>query len=257
MRSPSAATGHAMRKLLVALAFAVLAVVAGLGWMRPREAAPPAPPPATPTPAPTSTLSAKDRLAAAVAVAFKDGRARTDEGGQRYTFDDDKLVDTPFGPVLISEGSVVDPGHASAGRIDIAYLRPEGDGFTLVRNYPAAAIAGSFGRLSSWQVDDRFADMPTLRTEGGFTGQGITCSAVVLTELRPTGPVEMAQVPIGVDNTGSGLPGADDSVEGSFTDISRNQGFAVRYAGSKAFTDRWERKGDRYVLIGPSQVPEC
>lgn len=257
MRSPSAATGRAMRRLLVALAFAVLAVVAVLGWMRPREAAAPAPVAATPTPSPTPSLSAKDRLAAAVAVAFKDGRERTDEGGQRYTFDDDKLVDTPFGPVLISEGSVVDPGHASAGRIDIAYLRAEGKSFALVRNYPAAAIAGSFGRLSGWEVDDRFADMPTLRTEGGFTGQGITCSAVVLTELRPTGPVEMAQVPIGVDNTGSGLPNADDSVEGSFTDIRPNQGFAVRYSGSKAFIDRWERKGDRYVLTGPSQVPEC
>lgn len=246
-----------MRKLLLVFAFVVLAGVAVWGWMHPRDAPPPPPVAARPTPSPTPAVSPQDRLAAAVAVAFKDGRARTDEGGQRYTFDDDKLLDTSFGPVLISEGSAVDPGHASAGRIDIAYLRPEGTGFALVRNYPAAAIAGSFGRLSSWQVDDRFADMPTLRTEGGFTGQGITCSAVVLTELRPTGPVEMAQVPIGVDNTGSGLPGADDSVEGSFTDIRRNQGFAVRYSGSKAFTDRWERKGDRYVPIGPSQVPEC
>lgn len=209
-------------------------------------------PVATPT-----ALPAGERLAAAVAATFPRGVALSDDDGERFTFTTHRLIDAPFGPVLVSEGQGVDPAHVTAGRLDIAYLRAEGPGFVVVRRYPAAVRIGSFGRMSEWSASDRFADVPTLVAEGGFTGQGYTCGAAALTELRPTGPAEVASIRTLYDDSGASVDEPATTIEGKIAAIERGRGFEVRYTGTRRFTDRWVRRGDGYALAAPSQLPEC
>ncbi len=216
-----------------------------------------------PTPAPSALaspapVSQSARLAAAVAVAFPRGNTAEDKDGDRYTFADHKLIDVPFGPVLVSEGRVKDFSHISAGRLDVAYLQSSGAGFTLAHAYPAAVKIGSFGQMSEWSVSDKFADVPTIDAEGGFTGQGYTCGAAILTELRPDGPAEVATIRTSYDNSGAAVDGEKPlTIEGKIANIEKNRGFDVRYTGTKTFTEHWLREGDRYVRQGATQLPEC
>lgn len=210
----------------------------------PTRAATPAAPAATPR-------SPAARLAEAVRVAplAKDSR---------YVFDgDDKLVDTPFGPVLLRHGHVPDGGHAEAGVVAVYYLREQGDGFALARAFPEAATSGSFGELGKWSVSTAFAALPVLVVEGGGTWQGCTVAVTDLVELRPVGPASLARVTTIFDDSGM-APEAPQSLTGSFADIVRDRSFTVRYEGTRSFAERYVRRGDRFQPErGESQIPGC
>lgn len=254
---------RSIRSLGLTIGLVVLAAVAVLGWLLwPRAEMSPSVAEATPSLAaaeiPASAQDGSGRLAAAVTVVFPRGAAAQDENGERYTFETHRLIDTAFGPVLLSEGKAVDPAHVSAGRIDVAYLRADGQGFAMVKNYPAAIEIGSFGEMSDWSVSGDYADVQTVTAEGGFSGQGYTCGAVVLTELRPEGPAEVATVRTIYDNSGAAIDGDSPvTIEGKIVNIRKGAGFDVRYAGTRSFTDHWVRRGGKYVLQGKSQLPEC
>lgn len=215
-------------------------------------------------PAPTALASAAppsqgDRLAAAVAVAFPRGKTAESEYGDRYTFDTHKLVDVPFGPVLVSEGRAAKAAHVTPGRLDVAYLQAPGTGFALAKAYPAAVEMGGLGQMSEWSVSNKFADVPTIDAEGGYTGQGYSCASAILIELRPDSPAEVASIQTLYDNSGSLLlDGAKAmTIEGKIININKNHGFDVRYTGGKSFTQHWQREGDKYVRQGADQLPEC
>lgn len=221
-----------------------------------QEPVSPEPIPGNEAQAPAPAPSYGERLQAAVAAAFPQGPTAPGEDGEPYTFSNHRLIDAPFGPVLVSEGKAQDAAHVTPGRIDITYLKPAGTGFAVAKSYPAAVQAGSFGQMSEWSVSDRFAEVPTIDAEGGFTGQGYTCAVAVLTELRPSGPVEVGQVQTVYDDSGA-EPNRPQSIEGKFANIERNKGFDVRYTGSKSFTEHYALSGGKYVRQGASQLPEC
>lgn len=232
-------------------ALAVLVLLAGCD-VTPDKPAKPAPTAsATPAKAEAAPLPPAERLAQAV-------RAVPGAKGSRYVFDgDDKLIDAPFGPVLLRHGHVADAGHAEAGVVAVYYLRAEGDGFALAKAYPEAATAGSFGDLAKWSVSPAFAKLPTLVVEGGGTWQGCTVSFTELVELRPAGPVTVASIPKVYDDSGMTEDGAE-SFEGEIADIVQDRSFAVRYKGTRSFAERYIRKGDRYEREGgESKVPGC
>src|SRR3546814_9881208 len=77
-------------------------------------------------------------------------------------------------PGRVGEGQAVDAPHVAAGRLDIAYLTPEGEGFAVAKRFPKAVEEGSFGQMTGWSVSDAFADTPVIAADGGFTGQGYT-----------------------------------------------------------------------------------
>ncbi|WP_294292428.1 hypothetical protein [uncultured Sphingomonas sp.] len=219
---------------------------------------PAAPPSPTPTPAASVTPepSPADQLAAAVAIAFPKDKVVQSEVGERYVFDTHRLIDTPFGPVLASEGRVPDAAHVTSGRIDLAYLKRQGRGFAIARDYPAVIEVGSFGQMTRWDVRNDLADVPVIAAYGGFTGQGITCGNTVLTELRPSGPVEAAIVPTVYDNGGMAEGKDMQSLEGTIVNPSR-KGFDVRYTGTRSVTVHYARQGDHFVRLGADPVPEC
>jgi Short C-terminal domain len=167
-----------------------------------------------------------------------------------------RLVWPAFGPVLISEGKVQDPAHASAGKIAIHYLRPAGDRFEVARAFPAAVATGSNGQIARWSFNPRFSNWPVIAAEGGGTGQGYTCSWLTLTELRPDGPARIGQVPLLYDDSGAKEDGSGRSIRGKILNINQNQSFDVVYSGSRAFSEHYVRGPSRYAVAGGKSTME-
>ena len=120
------------------------------------------------------TAPATGNLDAAVQAAFGDN-ATYDGKNEHYVLDHHRLVQAPFGPVLVSEGTAQDAAHASAGLISAIYLKPEGSSYSVVKRYPEAIETGSFGEVGSWKIRDDLLDLPVIEAIGGGTWQGYSC----------------------------------------------------------------------------------
>ena len=57
------------------------------------------------------------------------------------------LVQAPFGPVLLSVGKVLEPAHASSGKLAAIYLKRGPRGFRVVKRFVPATESGSFGTI--------------------------------------------------------------------------------------------------------------
>jgi len=210
---------------------------------------------ATPTPAASPTA---DRLAAAVAAAWPKGTTVPTESPQdSFVYDDHKLVDTAFGPVLVSHGRIPDGAHAAAGAVDIFYLEPAGAAFRVRRAFPKATELGSSGDFTEWSISDKFTDLPVVYVEGGGMWQGYGCDYTRLVELRPAGPAMIADFQIGYDNKGA-VGDKGESYKGKIADISKGEAFTVRYKGTRSFTERYVRRGGRFQPEGGArEIPGC
>jgi hypothetical protein len=207
---------------------------------------------------PTPVASpAADRLAAAIAAAWPKGITMPTESPQdSFVYDDHKLIDTGFGPVLVSHGHIPDGAHATAGAIDIFYLEPAGAGFRVHRAFPKVVELGSMGDFSEWSITDKFTDLPVVYVEGGGIWQGYVCNYTRLVELRPAGPAKIADFQTDYDNKGA-VGDEGESYEGKIADISKGKAFTVRYQGTRSFTERYVRRGGNFQLGGESRVPGC
>ena len=184
------------------------------------------------------------------------GQAEAYSETVRYT--PGRLIWPSFGPVLISEGRVEGASHASAGKIAVHYLKEAGERFELVRAFPAAVVTGSSGEVARWSVTPRFSSWPVIAAEGGGTWQGCTSAWLTLTELRPTGPVELVTVPLAYDNRGAD-PDAPRAIEGKVLNVMKDQSFDVVYSGSRAYSEHYVRQGNAYAPAGGGQprLPTC
>lgn len=200
-------------------------------------------------------LAPEEQLARAFEAAFGSrGEAvvsvASDGADEDVRFAPGRLVWLPFGPVLVSEGKVQDPAHASAGKIAVHYLKPAGDRFEVARAFPAAVATGSNGEVASWSLNPRFSNWPVIAAQGGGTGQGYTCSWLTLTELRPDGPARIANVPLLYDDRRAKEDGTGRSIEGKILNINKNQSFDVVYSGSRAFSEHYVRGPSGYAVAG-------
>jgi len=170
------------------------------------------------------------------------------------------LVEAPFGPVLISPGEVLDASHASAGKLAAIYLKRTPRGFAVIKRFVPATETGSHGTNPDWRASSAFGPLPVVIVEGGGTFQGCTTSVATLLELAPQGPRELVTVTISSDNSGAVAEGhRATSLTGRIARIVPNRSFEVVYFGTKRFTERYVRRGDRYVLAGggESRVEGC
>lgn len=224
-------------------------LLAGCGGNQAQKPAP------TPSPSVAATTPAVDpaaRLAAAVKAAFPEG---PNQGP--VTFDDSKLVDTGFGPVLVSHGHVRDAAHVDAGTIAVTYLDADGAGFRVRKSFPKAAESGSFGDLAEWSVSDKFLDRPVVYVEGGGTWQGYTCSYTTLVALNPEGPKEVASFQSVYDDGGA-VEDKAQSIRGKIGAIRKGVDFTVRFEGTRSFAERYVWRNGKYQREGgESQVPTC
>lgn len=192
------------------------------------------------------------QLAAAQRAAWgRTGSTVIPRGKERIAYQGGQLVQTGFGPVLVAEGKVEDFSHSSAGRVGVFYLRSLGGRYSGGRAYPDAVVHGSYGKVGEWGVSRRFGSNPVIWAEGGFTGQGITCSSMSLTMLTPRGPVEVATIPTGYES-----PDGTD-LTGKIGTVVPGRYFTVDYRGSRRWTDTYRMVGGKYRLAGRNRFPTC
>jgi hypothetical protein len=177
----------------------------------------------------------------------------------KYTPGD--LVETPFGPVLLSPGEVQGASHTNAGKLAIVYLKPSAKGYDVVRKFVPAAEAGSFGKVVDWSVSKSFGDYPVVTLNGAGNWQGYKCSSTTLLELRPEGPRQLVTLPMTYDDAEAAAGKKATQITGTIDNIQPGKSFEVSYFGfgSKDFKDRYVRKGDAYVLAsgGKSRMQTC
>jgi hypothetical protein len=200
----------------------------------------------------TAARAADDDLAAAFTAAFgknkgsvvlkKQGPAKENI---RYVPGD--LVDTSFGPVLLSPGEVLEPSHANSGKLAVHYLARAPKGFTVTKKFVPAVQTGAFGKIVDWSVSKSFGPLPIVTVNGADNWQGYMCSSMTMVELTPDGPRHLVTVPMTYDNSGAGGKKVLQA-NGRIEKIVPGRSFDVVYFGSKDFTERYVRKGDTYVL---------
>lgn len=206
----------------------------------------------TPSVTATPAVDPAARLAAAVNAAWPDG---VKQGP--ITFDDNKLVDTGFGPVLVSHGHVPEAAHVDGGTIAVTYLDADGAGFRIRKSFPKAIETGSFGDLAEWSVSDKFLDEPVIYAEGGGTWQGYSCSVTTLVALGPDGPAEVVSFPSLYDDSGA-VEDKAQSIRGKIATIRKGRDFTVKFEGTRSFAERYVWQGGKYQREGgESQVPTC
>jgi len=203
-------------------------------------------------------LSAAQQLALAARTVFgPSGKAASVRDGAQLITTPARLVWRGDTAVLISTAEMVDGCHGCTGGLDIAYLKPAGDRFTLVQRWPDAVPGSSWGAPpGEWSVSDKFGANPVIYASGGGTWQGYTCSVFTLTELGAGGPVGMVSVPEGYDDSGAGTTPAT-TLEGKIVNIVPDRGFDVNYTGTESFTDHYVRQGDKYAARGEIRMRTC
>lgn len=164
------------------------------------------------------------------------------------------LVRTSFGSVLLSEGQVLAPRAASTGKLAAVYLVRTWAGFRLHASFLPAIETGSMGRLAEWGVRTDLGRFPVVEVKGAGSWRGANCNWTTLLELRPDGPAELVTIRTGFDNSEALLDGNPTRIEGRIRGSATGHTFEVTYSGSTAFTERFVRQGQRYVLAGAGQT---
>jgi hypothetical protein len=200
-------------------------------------------------------LPAADQLSRAFDAAFGTSTILSVDG-ERLSFEPSRLLWIGDRAVLLSSGTNAEDCHACTGALAIHYLRASGSDFEVTGAWPAAVRGWSWGAPPrDWSINSQLADYPVVVAEGGYTGQGITCSSATLTELRPEGPVTSDHIPTGYSNEGAvnedtgrtfgGEPRRD--VEGRIGNIRRSRGFDVAFTGTERFTESYDYRDGRFA----------
>jgi hypothetical protein len=161
---------------------------------------------------------------------------------------------------LISTGALRDAGHAEDGLNAIHYLVRVRSRLRVTGHWFGLGAGGSHGvSATQWAVTRSLSRWPVLYTEGGGTWQGCTVSVATLTELRPTGPVDVAFFPVAFDNGGMVEGPRAQEISGVIVAAVPDRSFTVRYSGSMRFSETYARMGERYRLSGrrASRMPGC
>ena len=203
---------------------------------------------------------------AAFYVAFPNAdrnEARRQVGGENvYAF-----VPLAFIPLtdtrvaLVSTGANDCTGQACSGLNAVHYLdHPTGAPrypYTLQGEWLDVGATGVVGNPAArWGWTKAIADNPVLFTEGGGVWQGRACGYAVLTELTPSGPVDIARFQTSFSDASA--DDGDAGVDGVITSAEQGRSFTVSYSGSVRFSETYRRGADgQFKLDGPSRVPAC
>ena len=161
---------------------------------------------------------------------------------------------------LVSAGTLLRAGHAEAGLNAIHYLQRSGGRFKIVGQWFGVGAEGSSGNPGSrWGVSRAMGTWPVLYTEGGGTWQGCHSSWAALTELRPSGPVDLVLFYVSYSDLGTASRNSGREIQGEIESVGRETSFTVRYGGTARFRETYVRNGDSYRLAGrrESRMPTC
>ena len=178
---------------------------------------------------------------------------------ERVRYRPGALVETSVGPVLIAPGEVLEPAHASAGKVAAIYMERTPHGYAVARRFVPAMETGSFGKIADWSVSKAYGPHPVVVVEGGGIFQGYLCSLATLLELAPAGPRELVTVPLSYDDSGAVGDGRATHIEGRIENVRSGQSFDIVYSGTRSFRETYVRRDETYALAGggESKMDRC
>lgn len=204
------------------------------------------------------------RLASLAALGFTGSRSRKD-GGERAITKPLKLLHLSFATVLLTSTEIPGGCHGCSGYVGVYYLIDQNGQLKVTGKWPKALGSWGWGAVPNWKLSNAFTNNPALVAEGGFTGQGYTCSGLNILELTPQGPVESDVVNTGMTNAGAvleetGLTSGGDplrSIDGKIVNIVKGRSFDVRVSGDENFVERYAKQGGKFVRVSGETKLGC
>jgi Short C-terminal domain len=227
-----------------------------------------APAPATnavaPAPVETGirTRPEREQLAAAFRAAFgRDRRATRGVDGANLTYTPGGLRWIGDRAVLVSPGRSDQDCHACSGALAIHYLEPQGEGFRVTGQWLNGGGGASWGAPPDWRFSTLLTSEPLLESSAGGTWQGHTCTWTRFYAFAQGGPAEVVSMQMHQDNGGAVTEESGEQVtdiSGQIRNVVKDRSFDVAYTGSERFTERYIRRGARYVLAsGATRMSGC
>jgi len=164
----------------------------------------------------------------------------------------EQTLTASFGTSQIRQYSVENAAHAEGGRLQVTYFDKNGEHSA---DYPKAVVMGSWGRMDQWSVEQGYSDFPVIVAEGGGSWQGYTCVWTSLTELQPTGPVELLRLQTYYSN--SGTERDPEKFEGTVGPPAADGSFVVSFEGTEKFSTKYRREGDAYTVVSGEELDGC
>jgi hypothetical protein len=192
----------------------------------------------------------RDRLAEAFLAATGHRRAFTVSNAEGViTTVPVRIIDEPFGLVLLTKREIKDGCHSCSGSIGVYYLHQQGASLSVAGRWPKAVETVGWGSApTQWQITDKFTTYPAIYAEGGYTAQGQTESGGTITELRPAAPSTSAWI-----HTGYSFDGVDGSdhceIDGRIANIRKDHSFDVILSGSVKGMDHYVMQNGRFVSV--------
>ena len=206
-------------------------------------------------------LSIQERLRLAFRAATGvEGMLRENVDGEIITTIPLRIINAPFGPILLTKREAKGACHGCGGAIGVYYLREKGHNIKVAGSWPQAIKGWGWGTAPDWHVTNKFTTFPAIYSEGGFTGQGITCGGGRITELRPEGPVNSDTIWTYFSNTGTIIDdriSATKVLEGKIINIRRNTSFEVRVSGTSSFIEKYVWRGKSFVRASAESKLLC
>ncbi|HEX8534416.1 MAG TPA: SHOCT domain-containing protein [Allosphingosinicella sp.] len=260
------------RLALAGLALAGTAVAAG--WMLAPDAEPVAPaakprpttkatsplPAAAAEPEPSvRELSTQEQLTEAFRAAYGSRKSATlKRDGSTYVVRPASLEWIGDKAVLLTLAGIPDACHGCSGAIGVHYLVPAGKNFAVQERWPLFVPGSSWGEpATEWSIRRDLSTYPVVASEGGHMGQGYLCQWTSLAELTPARPVLLGTFSTGFSDEGARVDGeAVTNWDGRITKPVRGRSFQIAVSGSDHFTERYVRRGDKFVPAHTSRFSE-
>lgn len=174
-----------------------------------------------------------------------------------YHYQSGQLVWAPFGAVLILPARHDQAFAATAGTLGVFYLEEDGAGFRPAGRWPHIVDGATMGNPPDWTISSAFGSVPMIIATAGGMWQGVRCGSTILVELTPSGPAERATFRSDFDNTATAIGVAvPESIQGQVAHIVDQVSFEVVYTGTRQFTHRYHRAGERYEREDLGRTPE-
>jgi|tagenome__1003787_1003787.scaffolds.fasta_scaffold20989663_3 hypothetical protein len=197
------------------------------------------------------------RLAAKAALGRLEIRQKDVPGpGETTVVKAVRLLELPFGPVLITEVNIENGSHAEVGTLGIYYLKRVGTRYTLRKKWPNAVEGGGFGSAPEWSVNRHFTKYPAIYATSGWTGQGCTGGWSMIAELAPSRPLVSDAIHTSMSDAGVGS-GKADEYAGRIRNIRKGSSFEVSATGTDHFVEHYLSRKGRFVLVERESRLEC
>jgi hypothetical protein len=210
----------------------------------------------SPSPSPAAT-DPNLQAAAKAALGGLEVRQRNVPGpGETTIIKADRLLELPFGPVLITTVNIDRGSHAEDGSLGIYYLRRTGSRYSVRNKWPKAVDGAGFGYAPDWRLTTRFTKFPALYATAGWTGQGYTCGWSILTELTPAGPIVSDTIYNSYSDAGVGA-GKVHEFNGRILNVRKAGSFDVVASGTRRFAEHYLFRRDRFIRTDKESRFQC